>query len=110
MKCLYQDSIIWYFCCGCKFLTLHVYVLSLSLSLSLSLTLFPVAFFQFNFFTLRELVEPLGRGISPSQGRYLHTEQHKYRINAHTDIHALSEIRTYDPSVRASEDSCVYIT
>jgi hypothetical protein len=24
----------------------------------------------------------LGRGISPSQRRYLHTEQHKYRINA----------------------------
>jgi hypothetical protein len=24
-----------------------------------------------------------GRGISPSQGRYLHIEQHKYRINAH---------------------------
>jgi hypothetical protein len=25
----------------------------------------------------------LGRGISPSQGRYLHTGQHKHRINAH---------------------------
>jgi hypothetical protein len=25
----------------------------------------------------------LGRGISPLQGRYLHTEQHKHRINAH---------------------------
>jgi hypothetical protein len=25
----------------------------------------------------------LGRGIIPSQGRYLHTEQHKHRINAH---------------------------
>jgi hypothetical protein len=25
----------------------------------------------------------LGRGISPSQGRYLHMEQHKHRINAH---------------------------
>jgi hypothetical protein len=25
----------------------------------------------------------LGRGISQSQGRYLHTEQHKHRINAH---------------------------
>jgi hypothetical protein len=30
-----------------------------------------------------------GRGISPLQGRYLHTEQRKHRINAHTDIHAL---------------------
>jgi hypothetical protein len=48
----------------------------------------------------------LGRGISPSQGRYLHTEQHKRRINAHnTDIHALSGIRTHDPCVRATQDS-----
>jgi hypothetical protein len=44
----------------------------------------------------------LGRSISPSQGRYLHTEQHKHRINAHTNIHALSGIRTHDPSVRAA--------
>jgi hypothetical protein len=51
----------------------------------------------------------LGRGISQSQGLYLQTEQHKNRINAHnTDIHALSGIRTHDPSVRASEDiSCL---
>jgi hypothetical protein len=48
----------------------------------------------------------LWRGISPSQGRYLRREQHKHRINAHnTDIHALSRIRTHDPSVRASESS-----
>jgi hypothetical protein len=46
----------------------------------------------------------LGRGISPSQGHYLHTE-HKHRINKHTDIHALSGIRTHDPSVQAREDS-----
>jgi hypothetical protein len=39
-------------------------------------------------------------------GRYLRTEQHKHRINAHnTHINALSRIRTHDPSVRASEDS-----
>jgi hypothetical protein len=31
--------------------------------------------------------------------------QHKHRINAHTDIHALSGIRTRNPRVRASEDS-----
>jgi hypothetical protein len=42
---------------------------------------------------------------SPSPGRYLHTGQHKLRINAHTDIHALSGIQTHDPSVRASENS-----
>jgi hypothetical protein len=34
----------------------------------------------------------LRRVISPSQGRYLYTGQHKHRINAHTDIHALSWI------------------
>jgi hypothetical protein len=50
----------------------------------------------------------LGRGISPSQGRYLHIGQHKHRINAHTDIHASSGIRTRDPSVWAGEDgSCL---
>jgi hypothetical protein len=32
----------------------------------------------------------LGRRISPSQGRYLHTGQHKHRRNAHTNIHATS--------------------
>jgi hypothetical protein len=47
----------------------------------------------------------LGRVISPSQGRYQHTRQHKHRINAHTDIHALRGIRTNDSSVWAGEDS-----
>jgi hypothetical protein len=50
----------------------------------------------------------LGRVISPSQGRYLHTGQHNHRIKAHTDIHALSWIRTHDPSVRASENSSCF--
>jgi hypothetical protein len=50
----------------------------------------------------------LGRVISPSQGRYLHAEQHKRIINAHTDIHALSRILTHDPNVRESEEcSCL---
>jgi hypothetical protein len=53
-----------------------------------------------------QLVGLLGQGISPSQDLYLHTEEHKHRINAHnTDIHALSGIRTHDPSVQAGEDS-----
>jgi hypothetical protein len=52
-----------------------------------------------------QMVELIGRVISPSQGRYLHAGQHKLRINVHTDIHALSVIRTHDPSFRASEDS-----
>jgi hypothetical protein len=46
----------------------------------------------------------LGRGISPSQGRYLQTQQHKQGINAQTDRHASSGIRAHDPSVRESED------
>jgi hypothetical protein len=46
----------------------------------------------------------LGRGISPSQALCLHTEQHKHRMKAHADFHALSGIRTHDPSVRAGED------
>jgi hypothetical protein len=48
------------------------------------------------------------RGITPSQGHYLHTEQHKHRINAHIDINVSSGIRTHDPSFRAGEDdSCL---
>jgi hypothetical protein len=45
----------------------------------------------------------LGRVISSSQGLYLNTEQQK-RIHT-PNIHALTGIRTHDPSVRASEDS-----
>jgi hypothetical protein len=59
----------------------------------------PGPFFSF-VISLTQTVGPLGRVISPSQGRYLHTGQHKHRINAHRDIHASSGIRTHDPSVR----------
>jgi hypothetical protein len=56
------------------------------------------------FWSYTQAVGLLGQGISPSQGLYLHTEQHKHRINAHnTIIHALSGTRTHDPSVRTSE-------
>jgi hypothetical protein len=63
---------------------------------------------QFHTFFM-QTVGLLAQDISPSQGRYLHTGQHKHRINAHnTDIHALSGIRTHDPSVPATEDiSCL---
>jgi hypothetical protein len=37
-----------------------------------------------NIFT--QMVGLLRRVISPSQGRYLNTGQHKHRINAHTDF------------------------
>jgi hypothetical protein len=55
------------------------------------------------FFT--QSVGLLGRGISPSQGRHLHTRTTTQRINEHTDIHALNGIRTHDQTVRESEDS-----
>jgi hypothetical protein len=62
------------------------------------------ASFHLKFLNLRQSVGLLGRGISPSQGRYLHRTTQKHKINAHnTDIHALSGIRTHDPSVRAGE-------
>jgi hypothetical protein len=60
-------------------------------------------FRNLSFFT--QMVGLFRRVISPSQGRYLHTEQHKHRINENTDIHILSGIRTYNPSIRASEDN-----
>jgi hypothetical protein len=47
----------------------------------------PGQFFSF-VIVFTQSVGLLGRVISPSQGRYLHTGQHKHRINAHTDIHA----------------------
>jgi hypothetical protein len=51
----------------------------------------------------------LGREISPSQGLYLNTGQHKQNKHIHApNIHALGGIRTHDPSIRASENhSCL---
>jgi hypothetical protein len=60
-----------------------------------------------------ETVELFGRVISPSQGRYLNTGQHKHRINAYThtpNTHAFSGIRTHDPSVQASYCDRLYGT
>jgi hypothetical protein len=45
----------------------------------------------------------LGLVINRSQGRYLHTQQDKDRINAHTNIHVSSGILTHDPNVPAGE-------
>jgi hypothetical protein len=56
------------------------------------------------FLNIYKSIGLLGRGISRSQGLYLHAEQHKHRINTHTNIHAWSGIRNHDPSVRAGED------
>jgi hypothetical protein len=47
----------------------------------------------------------LGRVISSSQGRYLYANTEKRTHNTNTKHHALSEIRTHGPGVRANEDS-----
>jgi hypothetical protein len=48
----------------------------------------------------RQLLGLLGRGVSPSQGLYLHrTTQHR---KTRTNIHALSGIRTHDSSIQAA--------
>jgi hypothetical protein len=63
----------------------------------------------FSFLILYTVDRTPWTGIGPSQGRYLHTEQHKHRINAHRDIHALSGIRTHDPSLRALDRAATVI-
>jgi hypothetical protein len=73
-------------------------------SVAVHLFLGPVPLFGFVIF-FTQTVELFGRVIYPSQGRYLHTRQHIYRINAHIYIHDLNGIRTHDPSVLSSEDS-----
>jgi hypothetical protein len=40
----------------------------------------------FHFLNLYTVDRTFGREISPSQGRCLHTEQHKHIINAHTSM------------------------
>jgi hypothetical protein len=64
----------------------------------------PGLFFSF-VIIFTQTIGLLGRVISLLQGLYLHTGQHKHRINAHTDIHALNGIRINDHSFRSSEDS-----
>jgi hypothetical protein len=62
----------------------------------------PRLLFQF-LGSIRHLVGLLGRGISPTQGLYLHrTTQHR---KTQTNIRAPSRIRSCDPNVRAAEDS-----
>jgi hypothetical protein len=58
----------------------------------------------FSFLICTQSVEHHGRGISPSQAGFMHTEQHRHGINADI-IHASIEIGIHDPSGRAREDS-----
>jgi hypothetical protein len=96
---------------GCENLIIYIFTFCFLISLIhqwlYSPLLGPGLFISF-VIIFTQTVELLGRVIRPSKSRYLHTGQHKHRINSHTDIYALSEIRTQDSSVRASEDnSCL---
>jgi hypothetical protein len=50
-----------------------------------------------------QLVGPLGRETSPTQGLYLHRTTQRRKMQ--TYIHASRRIWTHDPSVRAAKDS-----
>jgi hypothetical protein len=58
----------------------------------------------FQFFNSHTVGMTHWTGISPSQGRYLHTGHQNHRINAYR-YPCLSGIRTHDPSVWMGEDS-----
>jgi hypothetical protein len=80
---------------SCFVMYLSIYYGSAVLSLDL---------FRFFSFLILYTAGLLGRGISPPQGRYLHTEQHKHRINAHKHP-CLERDSNLLPSIRPSEDS-----
>jgi hypothetical protein len=98
-----------------KILTQHRNLIVLSLSLRWNVSLFLLlVWFQPN--SILIIIMALQPFVGPwplfsflilyLSARTPWTEQHKHRIKAHnTDIHAWSEIRTYDSSDRASEDS-----
>jgi hypothetical protein len=69
------------------YLRVSIY-LSIYLSIYGSTALVDLGLF-FSFLIHTQSVGLLGRGISPSPGCYLHTEQHKHRIN--TNIHLCLE-------------------
>jgi hypothetical protein len=56
----------------------------------------PWPLLQFRKIFFIQTVGLLGRGISLSQGRYLYPEEHKDRINRHTDIR-------FEPTISAFE-------
>jgi hypothetical protein len=54
----------------------------------------------FSFLIHRQSSGLCGQGISPSQGRYLHTEQHKHRIN--TEKHPWARLK-FEPTIPVFE-------
>jgi hypothetical protein len=81
-----------------KYMVLTTYVIYLSMALQ-SFLLDLGRFFSFLICT--QSAGLLGRGISASQGRYLHTEQHKHTINTHR--HPCLEWDSNPQSQRSSE-------
>jgi hypothetical protein len=77
--------------------------ISIYLSMPLQTSLDLGRFFSHLIFYIQS-VGLLGRVISPSQGRYLHTDSAN-TDQTHADNHASSGILTHDPSVRVGEDS-----
>jgi hypothetical protein len=92
------------FCSDLMLVRMFLYISFIHSSMALQLLVGPWPLLQLPIF-FTQTIGLLGRVISPSQGRYLPRGQHKYRINAHTDVYALSGIRAHDPSFRAREHS-----
>jgi hypothetical protein len=86
----------------CLSLCLYIYIYFYSCCSHLKHRASVKRFVSLQFLNLRQPVGLLGRVISPTQDRYLRTEQHKHRINAHRHP-CLYGIRTHDPSVRGIE-------
>jgi hypothetical protein len=74
---------------------------TLTIYLSIYLQLFVDLRRFFSFLICTQSAGLCGLEISPSQGRYLHTEQHKHRINAHR--HPCLEWDSNPRSQRSSE-------
>jgi hypothetical protein len=62
----------------------------------------------FNFLIYTQSVGLLGRGISPSQGRYLHTEQHKQNERTQTSMPRVGFESTTLMSERGEDSKCMY--
>jgi hypothetical protein len=81
--------------------TAHVSITFIFISMGLPAHSGPWPLIQFlNHFS--QTVGLLGRVISPSQGRYLNTRQHKHRINAYTHQIPMPSVG-FEPTISASE-------
>jgi hypothetical protein len=87
---------------------IFVYHYTVATSTNTDCTLFPFLYGSLALWTwpLFQFLNPIHSRYDSLYGdqpvarpRYLHTEQHKHRINALRHIHASSGIPTHDPSV-----------